>query len=96
MNRITITLPWPSSSLHAHAKGHWRWKAKATKTHRKAALLASLAAGVQRIKQMRIAIVDYHFYMPDKRNRDAANLIQSCKPYIDGIADSGPGQRAPG
>lgn len=33
--------------------------------------------------------IAYLFYVPDLRKRDEANLIQSCKPYIDGIVDSG-------
>ena len=35
------------------------------------------------------AEVRYFFRVPDRRRRDAANMIQECKPYIDGIVDSG-------
>jgi len=29
------------------------------------------------------------FFVPDRRRRDEANLIQSCKPAIDGVVDAG-------
>jgi hypothetical protein len=29
------------------------------------------------------------FLVPDRKRRDRANLIQSCKPIIDGICDAG-------
>lgn len=32
--------------------------------------------------------VFYVFRMPDKRRRDLANMIQMCKPYLDGCVDS--------
>jgi hypothetical protein len=38
---------------------------------------------------MERAAVHYRFEFPDRRRRDAANYIQACKPYIDGIVDSG-------
>jgi hypothetical protein len=36
-----------------------------------------------------IVEVRYFFRVPDRRRRDAANMIQECKPYIDGIVESG-------
>lgn len=38
---------------------------------------------------MTLAVVHYLFELPDKRRRDAANLIHSCKAAIDGVVDSG-------
>jgi len=88
---LFIELPWISSSLHAHAKGHWRDKSGATRAARNAAK-AIAADGMARKSLKRIetpASVVYRFYVPDLRKRDAANMIQSCKPYIDGIVDAG-------
>lgn len=82
--KTTITLPL-DPKLHAHAKGHWRAKAAATKAARELAKLASLG------KQMLSGpvVADYVFTVPDRRRRDVANMIQACKPYIDGIVDAG-------
>jgi hypothetical protein len=33
--------------------------------------------------------VRYFFRVPDRRRRDAANMVQQCKPYVDGIVDAG-------
>ena len=81
-------LPWPGN-LHSHNQGHWREKQKATRQNREIGKLVALdqiACGANKIKgEHRIG---YRFYAPDNRRRDAANLIQQCKPYIDGIVDS--------
>lgn len=88
---IGITLPLPGARLHAHAKGHWRAKASATSAAR------SLALSVARVKSLSPSCrrpggrkqIDYLFFVPDRRRRDEANLVQSCKPYIDGLVDAG-------
>jgi hypothetical protein len=88
---MRIELPWISSKLHAHAKGHWRSKTEATKDARTHAKLTAMNL-LNRKQVSRIdgpAQVLYRFYIPDMRQRDEANMIQACKPYIDGIADAG-------
>lgn len=83
---IVITCPI-DKRLHAHAKGHWREKATATKDARQLARLLALSRSNRAIGGK--AIVDYLFFVPDKRLRDAANLVQSCKPLVDGVVDAG-------
>lgn len=83
---ITITAPI-DKRLHAHAKGSWRAKAQATKQARQLAKLLALDASNRKIAGK--AIVDYLFFVPDKRRRDAANMVQAVKPIIDGVVDSG-------
>lgn len=34
-------------------------------------------------------MADYRFSVPDRRRRDMANMVQACKPIIDGVVDSG-------
>ena len=83
---VTIRLPWISAKLNAHNKGHWRSKLAPTKKLRQiAALEASKHTGVS----FTSARVVYTFYVPDNLRRDTANMIQSLKPAIDGIVDSG-------
>ncbi len=88
---MRIELPWISSKLHAHAKGHWRSKAEATRDARNHAKFTAMNL-LNRKQVSRIdgpAQVLYRFYVPDMRQRDEANMIQACKPYIDGVVDSG-------
>lgn len=83
--------PADLKALHAHAKGNWRAKAQATKQ------LRELAAGLTRVWIVQhpghdawdAALVTYRFFVPDRRQRDEANLIQSQKPAIDGVVDAG-------
>jgi crossover junction endodeoxyribonuclease RusA len=82
---ITIVAPI-DNRLHAHAKGHWREKAQATKQARQLAML--LASGGKNRAIAGKCVVDYLFFVPDKRRRDAANLVQSAKPLIDGVVDA--------
>jgi hypothetical protein len=83
---ITITCPI-DKRLHSHNKGYWRDKSAAVKQARQLARLLALEQPVRAIVGK--AIVDYLFFVPDKRRRDAANLVQSCKPLVDGVVDSG-------
>lgn len=82
---ITIVAPI-DKRLHAHTSGN-RWdKAKATKQFRALGKLLAMQVGNKPIKGR--AVVDYLFFVPDHRQRDAANMVQSCKPIIDGVVDA--------
>jgi hypothetical protein len=89
---MLIELPWINTAeLHAHAKGHWRAKSEATKRARRSAKLIA-QDGLNRKQLVAFtgkAKITYRFFVPDKRQRDEANMIQSCKPYIDGLVDAG-------
>lgn len=89
MNQITVTLPLPNPKLNAHAKGHWRSKTVPTKALRnEARLLTTLEMRGRRIKWDKAAVT-YRFFFKENRARDASNCIQSMKPAIDGVVDSG-------
>lgn len=83
---ITITLPFEARN-HSHNKGHWRAKAPLVRTMRQQAYLIAKTSGCKPI--MGKHTISYRFYFPDNIRRDAANYVQSCKPYIDGIVQSG-------
>ena len=72
--------------LHSQNKGHWRAKAALVKQARNS---AAAQAKLQRVKLSGLVTVDYHFRVPDRRRRDLANMIHSCKPFVDGVVDSG-------
>lgn len=83
---FSITMPI-DPRLHAHNSGHWRAKAAPTKQARQE---ACFLARQTRAKPMTGRVmVDYHFSVPDRRRRDLANMVQSCKPIVDGVVDSG-------
>jgi hypothetical protein len=52
-------------------------------------ILAKQAIAEHGKPKANIVGVRYLFRVPDRRRRDAANMIQQCKPYVDGIVDSG-------
>ena len=85
MEAFQISLPI-SRELHSHNKGHWRTKVGVVRSARELAMLEAIQHG-RRLKGK--VGVFYRFKVPDNRRRDEANLIQSCKPYIDGVVDSG-------
>lgn len=90
MQKLKLTLPWISSKLSAHNKGHWRSKAQPTADARaKAKAIATrlILDGARHLKGK--TSVRYLFFVPDNVRRDSANMVQSCKPFIDGIVDAG-------
>lgn len=86
---ITITLPLPDGRMSGHAKGGWRNKAALTKTMRYQACVMAMATGKIPKEAWAPARIDYAFFLASDRRTDEANLIQRCKPYVDGICDSG-------
>ena len=84
---FSIALPLPPAALHQHSKGHWQAKSQATSKARKEAFWVAKQSWTG--KPLESATVDYGFFVPDRRSRDAANLVGACKAYIDGLVDAG-------
>jgi len=86
---IIIELPYPSK-VNSHNKGHWAAKSSAIAKMRHQAKLAAIDAMNRSGKRfVGSHQISYWFTVKDNRRRDLANMIQQCKPYIDGIVDSG-------
>lgn len=87
---ICITLPWPPRELSPNARLHWAIKRQVTKAWRKLAAYQTLAAGVRKGDPDIPANIKavFVFHPPDRRRRDLDNMLASCKPIIDGIADT--------
>jgi Holliday junction resolvase RusA-like endonuclease len=86
---VMFWMPFPNN-LHAHNRGNWRDKQKATKDNRaiaKIIALNDLAMGGSKI--LGEHEIGYRFYVPENRRRDAANMVQQCKPFVDGLVDAG-------
>ena len=84
---MTVTLPYPPSSLSPNARGHWSIKAKAAAKARRDASIICQASGIRALgwPAMHVSI---EFRAPDRRRRDADNMLSSCKSLLDGLADA--------
>ena len=85
MNMFTIHMPL-NPKLDAHNKGHWKSKVKPVRDAKATARLLALATGCKPL--VGHIVVDYAFTVPDRRRRDTANMIHSCKAIVDGVVDS--------
>lgn len=86
---ISIDLPWPHRDLQPNVGAHWAAKARAVKQARAWAGWAAKEAGIRTgdTDIPGVLKVTAIFHQPDRRPRDIDNMIASCKPYFDGIAD---------
>lgn len=83
-----IILDWPAKVLSPNARVHWAVKAKAAKLYRKQAFLICRNENIVIPESINKLHVFIDFYPPDKRNRDADNLLSSLKNALDGIAEA--------
>lgn len=84
-----VHLPWPPKELNPNATLHWSKKAKFKKSYRHTCWALSLEAKLGRGLVLEGKVrVEITFYPPDKRHRDADNMVASIKAGLDGIADA--------
>ncbi len=91
---MIVSLPWPDPRLSPNARVHWRRKVGPKQSAKIAAGWAAVAApgyhsarDALRATQTPIPIT-IRFIPPDRRHRDADNMLASCKAQLDGIADA--------
>ncbi len=86
----TVVFPWPPKELNPNARLHWAVLARAKKAYRNACWILAKKAGMSAdtLGDAKAASVHLAFYRPDKRGRDADNLIASMKAGLDGLADA--------
>jgi len=82
-----IHLPWPPRQLSPNATEHWSKKAKYKKDYRFACYLMTYQSKVTAPADGKIPLT-ITFYPPDKRHRDADNMVASIKAGLDGVADA--------
>jgi len=87
MKNHSVYLPWPPKELSPNAKLHWAKKMKFKKSYREICWALTLEAQLIAPKDGRFP-VKITFYPPDKRHRDADNMIASMKAGFDGVADA--------
>lgn len=86
---ITIELPLPNTAKLSHNVNRSRAKDILVKGMRELAMAEGLRVRGRDLGMSEGASVIYCFYFPDNRVRDEANYIHACKPYMDGLVDSG-------
>lgn len=87
VHALTVEVPASQIITSNNERGHWakRSDVKALLRHKSELLAraARLPKGLQR------AHITVHIDYPDKRRRDAHNLMPTIKPIIDGLVDAG-------
>lgn len=94
---LDITLPFPDfKTLGSNSNAHWAKKSKATKAHRAMAcvLCQKQVAKLDEVTANELLHdrfeVTLHVQEPDRRRRDADNILRASKAFLDGIFDSLP------
>jgi len=84
---LTVEVPASQIITSNNERGHWakRSDVKALLRH-KAELLARAARLPKGLQRVHIVV---HIDYPDRRKRDAHNLMPTIKPIIDGLVDAG-------
>jgi crossover junction endodeoxyribonuclease RusA len=83
-----VKLPWPPKELSPNSTLHWSKKAKKKKEYRTACWALTLEAKLSAPGGEGKIPVEITFYPPDKRHRDADNMVASIKAGLDGLADA--------
>lgn len=93
---LDLEFPWPPKELGGNASKHWSVRSKATKAQRSRSFaLASTAVGkldedvVAMLANERLQ-AEWYFSPPDRRHRDADNMLRSVKSVQDGVFDAFP------
>jgi crossover junction endodeoxyribonuclease RusA len=84
----TVKLPWPPKELSPNSTLHWSKKVKKKKEYRTACWALTLEAKLVAPPGEGKIPVEITFYPPDKRHRDADNMVASIKAGLDGLADA--------
>jgi crossover junction endodeoxyribonuclease RusA len=86
----TVRLNWPAPGLNPNSRLHWSRKSRLVKTARQAAWGATLEkfGSLNRLPKGSRVYLEMVFCPPDKRRRDADNIIASLKASLDGISDA--------
>lgn len=89
---IVIDLPWPPKELSPNARVHRMQRARVARQYRHDCAWATVEAsgGIHRCPRLTGSDLELiaEFRMPDKRWRDADNLLAMIKSGLDGVCDA--------
>ena len=83
-----VILPWPPKELSPNATLHWAKKSKKKKEYRTACWALALEAKLKAPEGDGKIEMEVTFCPPDKRHRDADNMVAAIKSGLDGVADA--------
>ena len=87
---ISIELPYlPPKEFSRNSRVHWTALHRVKDQVYDDVLITLMESGFKKGKPLEQATVTFTFYIPDRRNRDADNLITACKPILDGLVRAG-------
>lgn len=85
----TFDMPWPHPKLSPNAREHWTTVSRLKRGYRARCRTIGQAAGVQVLAGSKNRVcVHLTFFPPDKRARDADNMLAAMKSGLDGLADA--------
>lgn len=88
---MLVELPWPPRELSPNSRKHWAVRAKKKKAYGEVCYWSAKECASQfprchvRFHDGNIPM-EITFYPPDKRKRDADNMLASIKAAVDGVA----------
>lgn len=87
---MQVVLPWPPKELSPNARQHWAALARVKKQYRTACWALTKKAMAEAGIDLGAPKSEVHlvFVPPDRRNRDADNMLASMKSGLDGLADA--------
>lgn len=87
---LTVFLPWPDPALSPNRKNgkHWTTVHAKKTAARDAAYRLAKASTTADLRFGDRVPLHITFHSPDRRARDADNLLAACKPMLDGLADA--------
>lgn len=84
---VDLVFPFPPRELSPNGRCHWAKKARVAKDYRATAYILCRKAAIALPETTGKLHLWIDFYPPDKRVRDADNLLASGKSLIDGLAE---------
>ena len=81
---IELALPWPDAALSPNSHLHWRARQAAKVLARDTALVLAKKTGVRldTVEDLELTLI---LHPPDKRHRDADNVLSAEKESIDSV-----------
>lgn len=83
---MIIELPWPPKELNPNKRMHWRKRNDVKVVYRDACHVLAYNANLSLPAEGPIPIT-IDFYPPDRRHRDADNMVSAFKAGQDGLAN---------
>lgn len=90
---MIVRLPWPDKRLNPNSSLHWRAKVGPKVDAKRVAAWSTVTAPGFHDKRDELQgdgriPITITFYPPDRRHRDADNMVASIKAALDGVADA--------